>query len=310
MKNEDFTTTVVVDATPQRVFEAVNNVRGWWSENIDGKTDHVNSEFLYHYQDVHRSHMKITEYIPDKKIVWHVLDNYFKFNKDKSEWKDTRVVFEISQQDGKTELKFTHQGLVPQCECFDICRDAWIHYLHGSLKDLITTGKGKPTPMDIEPINVETQPQEKILCANDTSMKSICHRLLIKAPVEKVYESLSIQEGLSAWWTPDTKAKPVAGSVSRFAFGDYFKEMKIEELQPYSKVKWLCLKGYEEWIGTTITFELEPHQKGATLFFHHDGWAAYSNGFASCSYDWALFLRSLKFLCETGKGIPYPDFNK
>jgi hypothetical protein len=63
-------------------------------------------------------------------------------------------------------------------------------------------------------------------------------------------------------------------------------------------------------VGTTITFELEPHNKGCTLMFHHDNWAAYSQEFASCSFDWALFLRSLKMLCETGKGKPFPDFNK
>jgi uncharacterized protein YndB with AHSA1/START domain len=142
-------------------------------------------------------------------------------------------------------------------------------------------------------------------------MKSICHRLLIETPIEKVYEALTTQEGLSRWWTPDTKAKPEVGSILRFAFGpDYFKEMKVEELKPFSKVKWACLKAYKDWIGTTLTFELQPHDKGTVLFFHHDGWKEYTPEFASCSYDWALFFRSLKFLCETGKGFPYPDFNK
>jgi len=311
MKNRDFTTTIAVDATPQKVFNAVNNVRGWWSENIVGNTDQPDSEFLYHYQDVHRSKMRITEFVPDKKVVWHVLDNYFKFTKDETEWKDTHVIFEISQQNGKTQLKFTHQGLVPEYECFQICHDAWTHYIQGSLKELIETGKGKPTPRDVEEGNIETQSPEKNASTNQVATKSICHRLLIKTSVEKVYEALTTQEGLAGWWTPDTKAKPELHSVSRFAFGpDYFKEMKVEELKPYSKVKWLCIKGYEEWIGTTIAFELEPHQKGATLLFHHDEWKEYSEGFASCSYDWALFLRSLKFLCESGKGFPYPDFNK
>ena len=309
MKNEDFTTIIAVDATPQKVFDAVNNVRGWWSENIDGGTDKPGSEFLYHYQDVHRSKMKITEFIPGKKAVWHVLDNYFKFTKDESEWKDTNIIFEISEKSGKTELKFTHQGLVPAYECFQLCHDAWTHYIQSSLKELITTGKGKPTPKD-EAGNIETQSPEKNVSASDIGTKSICHRLLIKMPVEKVYEALTTQEGLSGWWTPDTKAKPEAGTVSRFAFGDYFKEIKVEELKTYSSVKWLCIKAYEDWIGTTIRFDLEPHSKGATLFFRHDGWREYSEGFASCSYDWALFLRSLKFLCETGKGFPYPDFNK
>lgn len=309
MKNEDFTTTILVDATASDVFSAINNVRGWWSENIDGDTDKLNSEFLYHYQDVHRAKMRITELVPNKKVAWHVLDNYFKFTKDESEWKDTNVVFEISEKDGKTQLKFTHQGLVPDYECFNVCHDAWTHYIQDSLKNLILTGKGDATPKDVEEGTLKTQLPENELSREQT--KSIYHKLLIEAPVEKVYSALTTQKGLGGWWTPDTVAKPEVGSIARFAFGpSYFKEMEITELKPYSSVKWLCLKAYEEWVGTTITFELEPHRKGSTLSFHHDGWAAYTSEFAGCSFDWALFLRSLKLLCETGKGIPYPDFNK
>lgn len=140
-------------------------------------------------------------------------------------------------------------------------------------------------------------------------MKSIYHRLLIKSPIEKVYNALTHEEGLSGWWTPETKAKPEIGSIARFAFGpDYFKEMKITNLESPNKVAWLCIQGYEEWIGTTLTFELESTKKGTVLLLHHDGWKAYTPEFAGCSYDWALFLRSLRLLCETGKGTPYPDF--
>lgn len=141
-------------------------------------------------------------------------------------------------------------------------------------------------------------------------MKSICHRLLIDASLETVYNALTLEEGLSGWWTPETKAKPEIGSIARFAFGpDYFKEMKITKLEPLSKVEWLCIKAYEEWIGTTLTFELQSVDKGTVLFFHHDGWKDYTPEFAGCSYDWALFLRSLRLLCETGKGRPFPDFH-
>ena len=141
-------------------------------------------------------------------------------------------------------------------------------------------------------------------------MKSICHRLFINASPEKVYEALTEEKGLSGWWTPETKAKPETGSIARFAFGpEYFKEMKITKLKPNNKVEWLCVKGYEDWIGTTITFELEPAKKGTDLILRHEGWKEYTPEVASCSYDWALFLRSLRLLCETGKGRPYPDFH-
>ena len=139
-----FTTTIVVDETPEKVFNAITNPRGWWSEEIEGNTNNLNDEFNYHYEDIHRCKIKIIEFIPNEKVVWLVLDNYFKFTKDKSEWTGTKIIFEISEKDNKTQLRFTHQGLVPAYECYDICRDAWSTYVHNSLRSLIITGKGQP----------------------------------------------------------------------------------------------------------------------------------------------------------------------
>ena len=146
--NKDFTVSILVDKSPTEVFNAINNVRGWWSEEIEGGTEKLNDEFLYHFKDVHVTKMKLVEVIPDKKVVWLVLDNYFSFIKDQSEWKDTKVIFEISEKDGQTQLHFTHQGLVPQYECYEICHDAWSNYIKNSLRNLITTGKGQPNPKE------------------------------------------------------------------------------------------------------------------------------------------------------------------
>lgn len=141
---EDFTTTISVDQTPEEVFNAVNNVRGWWSEEVEGSTDKLNAIFNYHYEDVHRTKMKIIEFVPGKKVVWLVMENYFKFTKDKTEWTNTKISFEITQQDKRTQLRFTHIGLVPEYECFEICQDSWTNYIQSSLYNLITTGKGLP----------------------------------------------------------------------------------------------------------------------------------------------------------------------
>jgi hypothetical protein len=146
MQKQDYTTTFLVDQSPERVFEAINNVRGWWSEQIDGPTDKLNTVFNYHYKDVHRCKLKIIEFIPGKKVVWLVLENKFDFTKDKAEWTGTKISFDITQKNGKTQLTFTHVGLVPVYECYQICSDAWNNYITGSLKSLIETGKGKPNP--------------------------------------------------------------------------------------------------------------------------------------------------------------------
>lgn len=144
MDSKNFTATVLVDQSPRDVFKAITNVRGWWSEEIEGSTEKLNDEFNYHYQDVHRCKIKLVEVVPDKKIVWLVLDNYFSFTKDKSEWTGTKIIFDISIQDKKTRLVFTHDGLVPEYECYNACVGGWTQYITHSLPALIVTGKGQP----------------------------------------------------------------------------------------------------------------------------------------------------------------------
>jgi len=92
--------------------------------------------------------MKLIEVIPDQKVVWLVMDNYFKFTKDKSEWIGTKVIFDISGKGAKTQLQFTHLGLVPEYECYEVCENAWSNYIRQSLYGLITTGKGQPNPKE------------------------------------------------------------------------------------------------------------------------------------------------------------------
>lgn len=131
MNNNDYSTSFLVDQTPSECFEAINNVRGWWSEELVGSTDRLDAEFHYHFSDVHRARIKITEFIPDKKIVWHVVENYFKFTKDSTEWTGDDMLFEIAEKDGKTEVRFTQKGLTPAYECYDICSNAWGTYITG-----------------------------------------------------------------------------------------------------------------------------------------------------------------------------------
>ena len=144
MTNKNFTATISVDQSPEAVFKAINNVRGWWSGEIKGDTDKVGAEFTYRYKDLHRSKHKVTDLVPGKRVVWHVLDSELNFAKDKSDWNGTDIVFDISENDGKTELRFTHEGLVPRFECYGNCSNAWGTLINGNLRKLIATGKSQP----------------------------------------------------------------------------------------------------------------------------------------------------------------------
>lgn len=161
MENKSFTATIIINKDETTAFKAIQNFRGWWSEEIEGNSDKLNEEFFYHYKDVHLCKLKLIESVPGKRLVYLVLDNQFNFIDDKTEWVNTKLIFEISPSTpGKNQpphsvIKFTHEGLVPEYECYKVCNDAWTGYITKSLLSFIDTGKGTPNPKVGEGFNAE-----------------------------------------------------------------------------------------------------------------------------------------------------------
>lgn len=144
MLGNSYTKTITFEhATPGQVFAAVTNPRAWWSEDVVGETDRLGAIFYYHFKDIHRGTFLVSELEPGRKAIWHVLQNHFNFTRDATEWTGNDIVFEIGAVDGGTELRFTHVGLNPAEECYDVCHDSWGFYL-ASLHQLVTTGTGQP----------------------------------------------------------------------------------------------------------------------------------------------------------------------
>jgi hypothetical protein len=73
------------------------------------------------------------ELVPDKKIVWLVTHSALTFIEKQDEWQGTKLIFEIAAKGNKTQLRFTHEGLVPEIECYDSCSSAWTQYLQEKL---------------------------------------------------------------------------------------------------------------------------------------------------------------------------------
>jgi hypothetical protein len=146
MKSNDYSTSFAVAQSAQEAFAAINNVRGWWSEDIEGRTDEFGARFKYRYKDVHLCTLtlQIIEFVPAKRVVWLVLNNYFSFTEDKTEWKGTKIIFDIASHRESTEVRFTHLGLVPDDECYSACSRGWSAYIKSSLRQLIASGSGHP----------------------------------------------------------------------------------------------------------------------------------------------------------------------
>jgi uncharacterized protein YndB with AHSA1/START domain len=144
MSEQDFTTTITVDQSPEEVYKAINNVRGWWSGLIEGETDKPGAEFGYRYKTFHSSKQKVAELVPGKRVVWHVTDADLPSFKNKTEWIGTDIVFEIARKGGQTEVRFMHAGLVPAFQCYGGCSGAWGELVNTNLRNLIVTGKNQP----------------------------------------------------------------------------------------------------------------------------------------------------------------------
>jgi hypothetical protein len=138
----DYTTSFSVDQTPEQVFEAINNVRQWWGSNVEGDNTSLGDEFTYRVSGVHICRLRVVELVPCQKVAWLVLDNHMSYVEDQSEWIGTTITFEIDRRDGSTEVRFAHQGLIPENECYRMCSNAWAALMHHSLPGLITTGEG------------------------------------------------------------------------------------------------------------------------------------------------------------------------
>jgi hypothetical protein len=145
MKAPDFHTIITVNATAQKAFKRINDVTKWWTENLEGGSQKLNDEFTVRFDEVHVSKQKLIEFIPDKKVTWLVTESSLNFLEDKQEWTNTKISFELNELDNQTQIRFTHDGLIPTRECYDACSNAWSQYIQESLLSLINTGTGQPT---------------------------------------------------------------------------------------------------------------------------------------------------------------------
>ncbi len=289
----DFTTTILVQQTPMEAFNAITNVRGWWSEEIEGGTAKEGDVFEYHYRDVHRCKIRLTEVIPGRRVVWHVLENDFNFTKDKTEWVDTKMVFEISEKDGKTQVRLTHVGLVPEYECFEICENAWTQYIQQSLYGLITTGKGQPNAKEGD-IHFSTT-------------------FMVDNNPREVFNAIN---NVTAWWSEDFSgaSQKLHDEFEVTFFGDvHYSKQKLVDVVPNRSITWLVtdsrlnfLEDKNEWTGTKIIFDInEKHGQTHVQLTHH-GLTAKLQCFGDCSNGWReYFTGSLQQLLTTGKGNPY-----
>lgn len=311
MINKDFTASIVVSQSPEIAFDAIQNFRAWWSEEIEGKTNQLNETFFYHFQDVHLCKIKLIEVVPNKKLVYQVVDNQFNFVKDKTEWIGTKLIFEISEEAGKTKIIFTHEGLTPAYECYSVCEDAWTSYIKGSLQSLITTGKGKPNAKE-GGLNAELIEKWGLPNKSNTMTqeKSFSTSIVVDKSAAEVFAAVNNVRG---WWQGEIKGNTEKlGDEFTYQMKDvHFTKQKIVELVPNRKVVWLVtdsrinfVANKSEWVNTKIEFDITQEGDKTKLTFTHIGLVPSIECYGGCSGAWGqLVEKSLFSFITTGKGV-------
>ncbi|WP_439602464.1 SRPBCC family protein [Devosia sp.] len=304
MTDKSYTTSITVKQSPAAVFAAINNVRGWWSEDVQGSTAALGDVWYYEARDLHRSTLKVIESLPGSRVAWRVLDNHFSFVADKTEWIGTTIAFDIEPVGEGARLTFTHLGLLPDHECYDVCHDAWGTYIRGSLKALITSGKGYPNA------GAEITAEDPATLIEDTRMTndSFTTSFTVDQSPEAAFAAIIDPR---AWWSGEFEGGTrKLGDVFSYRYQEFhYSRQVVTELVPGKRVAWQVVEGMlsfvedkTEWVGTTITFDIGRKDGKTEVVFTHEGIAPAVECYDTCSDAWTSLIRgSLKQLIESGK---------
>jgi hypothetical protein len=144
MANQDYQSSMTTHSTPEEAFDKISRVSEWWAKDFEGKSEEPNDVFTVRFQAGDMYKVKVSERIPNKKVIWDVIDSYQGWHNDHTEWVGTKIVWEVVPQTDSIEVKMTHLGLVPEFECFDQCSLGWDYLMGKSLLKFLDTNKGMP----------------------------------------------------------------------------------------------------------------------------------------------------------------------
>ncbi|HZT23880.1 MAG TPA: SRPBCC domain-containing protein [Verrucomicrobiae bacterium] len=140
---QNYHASVSANIAPSDAVKKINRLSAWWGKDFEGTAEKVGDVFGIRFGETW-VRFKVVEIVPNKKLVWQVMDCYLPWLADKTEWRNTRLVWELSNNNGSTQIDFTHVGLVPELECYDNCREGWNFYINESLRKWLAENHGVP----------------------------------------------------------------------------------------------------------------------------------------------------------------------
>ena len=140
---QDYQYTLNANVSAEEAYRKVARVSAWWNERSTGETQALGDTFKVDFGKTWVE-FEVVEAIPNRRMVWLVTDCELHFLKDRKEWKDTKVIWDLKAGNGATSITMTHAGITPAVECFDVCQAGWNFHLGESLLKLLTENRGVP----------------------------------------------------------------------------------------------------------------------------------------------------------------------
>jgi len=288
MNQQHYCTSFTVQKTAREAFDCINRVSDWWTVNLEGESSALNDVFTAPFGKTSAT-MRLTEVVPDRKIVWHVVDCYLDFLRDKTEWKNTRIVWDISWGNEGTTVHMMHEGLAPELECYDNCVKGWDFYVKSSLYKLLTEGKGTPDAGNEARREKGAAQRRAPRAVADVEKGTILATADVAMPPERVFCALTDAREIEQWWgasdvyrmkdwVADTR---VGGRYSVIvhrpdgndlpASGKFLEIEQPRKLVHTRKYEWdHPTLGQRE---TTISYHLDPVGAGTRVTVRHEGFA-------------------------------------
>ena len=142
METKDFNTSISAKISADEAIKKISKVPDWWGVTFTGNSEKQGDEFIIKMGPEAFFNFTVTELVPGKRLAWSIGDCYMPWYSDKTEWKGTRLIFDLGEKNGETQVHFTHEGLTPDVECYKDCEPGWTHWIKTSLFSYLTTGKG------------------------------------------------------------------------------------------------------------------------------------------------------------------------
>lgn len=297
MENKSYTVTIELAKSSQEVFDAINDVTNWWSKDFEGKSTNLDDEFIINHPNAHYSKQKLIEVIPGKKVAWLVTESQLNWLKNnRQEWTRTKMIFEITAKDDKTELRFTHEGLTPDKECYTMCEKGWDLIVGDWLLHLITTGKPS------EEMQKAGEIRAKALKTNSSFHSSITAKVSAKQAFEGICR-------VNEWWGHIEGRTEKLNDIFMYRPNATWVKIKITECNE-RKIVWHVTDSYlhfqenkTEWTGTDMVFNIVENGDSTQINFTHLGLVPGVACYQNCIKGWAhYFNSSLLQLLTTGKG--------